>query len=522
MLASICTRMLSTDPIRQPSLGSLVRRHAMAIGERIALVENDTALSYRDLDRRADALAAHLEGLGVGAGDRIAVLAFDGIPVIELMVAASRVGAIVLLLNWRLAATEIASLIDVAAPVAIFFSQRHEHLVPDRPWRECVAMPVLFELHGRYHDLATADVRPRRAGDIAGNAPLYVMFTSGTTGRAKGCVHSHATAIAAGMTLIVTGSITVRDVLFSGNPLFHVSGLQPVLAALVSGAAIVPAPRDADDAQILALLAKTRPTFGTMSAALRKALAVASDAQLEAMNFRLLFGGAGIDDPANWSWVKKKLNAVYHGGWGQTEVGGFAIGLDHEAMIAHPGAIGWPLPLREIAVLDASGVPMADALAEGEMGVRGPSVMLGYLDDPAATDSALGTGWLRTGDLARRDEHGLLHMLGRAKELIKSGGENVYPAEVENVLREHPAILDLAVAGVADAKWGEAVKLFAVLRSGQTITADEVTLLCRAAIAGYKRPRYLEIIDAIPRNAQGKILRHLLSARPVTPDQAIP
>ena len=195
--------------------------------------------------------------------------------------------------------------------------------------------------------------------------------------------------------------------------------------------------------------------------------------------------------------------------------------FDYPDMCEHPQSIGWPIPPIEVAVLDANGMPLDDPEAHGELGIRGANVMLSYWNSAEATAAALGTGWLRTGDIVTRDRLGLLTLRGRLKELIKSGGENVYPAEVETVLRDLPGVADCAVAGVSDARWGEAVKAFVVLAPGATIDPAVITSACRQHIAGYKRPRYLEIVAEIPRDPAGKIRRYQLSDRLVTPDQAI-
>ncbi|MBV8779319.1 MAG: long-chain fatty acid--CoA ligase [Alphaproteobacteria bacterium] len=208
------------------------------------------------------------------------------------------------------------------------------------------------------------------------------------------------------------------------------------------------------------------------------------------------------------------------GGYGQTESLGFVLTLGGREMLDAPTALGWPLAHVEAGVLDPAGEPVAGA-ATGELGLRGPAVMLGYWQDETASAEAIGTGWLRTGDIVRRDEAGLFHFEGRSKELVKTGGENVYPREVEQVLLAHPAIADAAIVGVPDAKWGEAVKACIVLRPGAALEAREAVAWCRASIAGYKRPRYVEFVEAIPRDHLGKVSRPLLRARPTTPDQAV-
>jgi len=188
-------------------------------------------------------------------------------------------------------------------------------------------------------------------------------------------------------------------------------------------------------------------------------------------------------------------------------------------MLEHPRSIGWAMPHVEMTILDPEGNQLPPG-EEGEIALRGPSVMLGYWRNEEASQAALGHGWLRTGDLGRMDELGLGYLLGRSKELIKTGGENVYPAEVDAVFAEMPEVADAGCAGVPDKQWGEAVKAFVVLKPGETLTREEITARFKGKIAGYKRPRYIEFVDQLPRDPIGKLLRRELSARPVSDDQA--
>jgi fatty-acyl-CoA synthase/long-chain acyl-CoA synthetase len=230
-------------------------------------------------------------------------------------------------------------------------------------------------------------------------------------------------------------------------------------------------------------------------------------------------GGAGMGRPQMYEFIEKDWDARVVGGYGQTEICGFATFMDYADMLQHPRSIGWTLPHLEMAILDPEGRVLPPG-EEGEICLRGASVMLGYWRNPEATEAALGHGWLRTGDLGTMDERGLGYLLGRAKELIKTGGENVYPAEVDAVFAAMPEVADAGCCGVPDKQWGEAVKAFVVLRPGMELTREEITARFKGQIAGYKRPRYIEFVDKLPRDPIGKLLRRELSARPVTPDQA--
>ena len=229
-------------------------------------------------------------------------------------------------------------------------------------------------------------------------------------------------------------------------------------------------------------------------------------------------GGAGMN-PMIYAGIEEQWDCRVIGGYGQTEICGFATFIDYPDMLKDPKSIGWPMQHVTMTILDPEGNELPCG-KEGEIAIRGPSVMMGYWRNEEATEAALGHGWLRTGDLGTMDERGLAYLLGRAKELIKTGGENVYPAEVDAVFAEMPEVADAGCAGVPDKKWGEAVKAFVVLHEGQTLTREEITRRFKDRIAGYKRPRYVEFVDQLPRDPIGKLQRLELSQRPVTPDQA--
>jgi acyl-CoA synthetase (AMP-forming)/AMP-acid ligase II len=229
-------------------------------------------------------------------------------------------------------------------------------------------------------------------------------------------------------------------------------------------------------------------------------------------------GGAGPGFDQLYQFVEQDWGCRVVGGYGQTEICGFATAIDFPEMCEHPRSIGWPMPHVEFCILDSEGKEVL-AGEEGEICMRGPSVMLGYWRNEEATEAALGHGWLRSGDLGRMDERGLIYLLGRSKELIKTGGENVYPAEVDAVFAGMPEIADAGCCGVADKQWGEAVKAFVVLKPGMELSREEITERFKAQIASYKRPRYIEFVDQLPRDMLGKLQRLELSQRPVTPDQ---
>jgi acyl-CoA synthetase (AMP-forming)/AMP-acid ligase II len=506
-----------TNLARSATLTGLMGSQTARNGQTLAVADGALRVTWADLQARVARVAGALTEHGVESGDRVALLLLDGIAALELIAACGYIGAIALPLNWRLAPAEIAYIIDSARPKLLFHSESFTKLVPSRDDCSAMTLPDAASTGGSYELMvAAAPVAP--AASVTGDSPLFMLYTSGTTGRPKGCLQSHAGAVSLGHAFALHLGLTAEDRLLSTSPLFHVGGLGHVFAALAAGAGVVFGPRGASHEDLLRLASTERCSFGSMNDALVSGLCEQQRRLNLPLAFRSVTRGSSLTPRAQIEVIGEVLGAQVVGGYGQTESLGFTLLCEGEDLIAHPSALGMPMSHVEAAVLDGSGHPIAGEAA-GELGIRGPTVMLGYWNNTEATADALGTGWLRTGDLVRRDSEGRYHFEGRAKELVKTGGENVYPREVEEVLLAHPAISDAAIVGVPDERWGEAVKACVVVVAGQSLAASEVVAWCREHIAGYKRPRYVQILPAIPRDYLGKIQRPVLRELPVTPDQ---
>jgi fatty-acyl-CoA synthase len=505
---------------RQLTLATLLQARAREHGPALAVADGDLRVSFQELNRRTDRLACALAARGVRQGDRVATLLLDGLPTIELLLANAKLGAITVTLNWRLAAPELAYIVERAAPQLLFHSERFAQLVPQTSALHAFPVPDISGRGGSYEQLVASGSGPLPDPVIRGDDPLFMLYTSGTTGRPKGCLQSHDGTVIAALAFAARRGLSHADRLISTSPLFHVGGLSHYFCALAAGAATVVAPRGLSAEETLRLISREGCTFGSPNDALVDGLIEAQRRLSLTLRLRSITRGATLTSAAQIVAVQEHLGARVVGGYGQSELGGFATMIDDSEMLENPSAIGAPMPHLEICILDAFGNPDGRAEA-GELGVRGPSVMLGYWNDQRATREALGSGWLRTGDLVRRDGEGRLHFNGRMTELVKSGGENVYPREVEQVLLTHPDIADAAIIGVPHARWGEAVKACIVLRPGAKLDPRDVVAWCRQHIAGYKRPRFIEYVDQIPRDHLGKIQRRLLRERYVHPDQAV-
>ena len=510
---------------RNFSLDTLLKACATLHAKRLAIVDGKQRLTYAQLDERVERTARWLLAKGIGPGDRAALLLTDGAPFVTLLLACGRIGAIAVLLNWRLAPAEIAWIAGDAEPALTFANPRFMALLAKANAGEVIEIDEAHAPHGQFESIAAAPPtslpQPDLFPDLLPERPLYMMYTSGTTGRPKGCLQSGSAVAASALGFAVRRGFTREERLLSVNPLFHVVGMQQFAAMLACGGTSVFACRDDDSAAMLDLLHRegctTTSAFPTICFPWQGKKPIRNGV----MPLTNYTGGAGMGRPQIYDFIERDWDARVVGGYGQTEVCGFATFIDYPDMLEHPRSIGWTLPHVQMTVLDPVGNHLAPG-EEGEICLRGPSVMLGYWRNPEASEAALGHGWLRTGDLGTMDERGLGYLLGRAKELIKTGGENVYPAEVDAVFTEMPEVADAGCCGVPDKHWGEAVKAFVVLKPGETLTREEITARFKSKIAGYKRPRYIEFVESLPRDPIGKLLRRELSARPVTLDQCAP
>ncbi|MFL0356367.1 class I adenylate-forming enzyme family protein [Erythrobacter sp. GH1-10] len=504
---------------RDFSMDTLLRQCASHYAAREATVDGAQRLTYADLDRRVGRMACWLLAKGIGPGDRVAILLTDGAPFMTALLACGRIGAIAVLLNWRLAPGEIAWIAGNAEPTLTFANPRFVDLLAEADAGEVIEVDEAHDLDSAFESIVSRDHPAQTIPDLAPDRPLYMMYTSGTTGKPKGCLQAGSAVASSALGFCVRRGFTREERLLSVNPLFHVVGMQQVAAMLACGGTSVFAGRDDDSAAILDLLHRERCTTTSAFPTICFPWAAMEPIRDGVMPLTNYTGGAGMGRPQIYEFIEQDWDARVVGGYGQTEVCGFATFIDYPDMCEHPRSIGWPMPHVEMTILDPDGNPLPPG-EEGEICLRGPSVMLGYWRNKEATESALGHGWLRTGDLGTMDELGLGYLLGRAKELIKTGGENVYPAEVDAVFAEMPEVADAGCCGVPDKQWGEAVKAFVVLKPGEKLTREEITKRFKGKIAGYKRPRYIEFVDALPRDPIGKLLRRELSERPVTPDQA--
>jgi long-chain acyl-CoA synthetase len=506
------------------NLAHTLFRTARRIPRAIAIIERDRIeLGYGQLAERVQRLAAGLVHLGVQPGARVALVAKNSAAYIEVLYACWTLGAAAIPVNARLHPREVAFILDDAAAQVCFITDDADTTAIDAARS---AGPTRFidvdgsEYAGLLQQTALSDP-PRGGGDDA----AWLFYTSGTTGRPKGVVLTHANLLA--MTLNYLADVdhaAVGDHLLHAAPMSHGSGLYTVPNIAVGATQLIPATRGFDVDEIRHILAWTPSVKFFAAPTMVMRLVDAYGTEVEPANLKTVIYGGGpmyvADSLRALDCFGKRLVQIY----GQGEAPMTITVLpeadhfdDHDGRrLERLGSVGRAQTGVELAVLDASDQPLPPGEI-GEVCVRGDVVMAGYLNSPEATAAALSNGWLHTGDLGRLDEHGYLTLVDRSKDLIISGGSNIYPREVEEVLLLHPAIKEAAVIGVPDEEWGESVLAAVVKKEGHIPDERELDLFCLEHIARFKRPKRYVFVDELPKNATGKVLKRELRERFRTP-----
>ncbi|MEE4299298.1 MAG: long-chain-fatty-acid--CoA ligase [Pseudomonadales bacterium] len=500
------------------NISALLEKRAFLHPDREAFVDgsSDLRLSYGELATRSARVANALRGLGVGPGDRVGLLLMNGAEFVESFFAIGRIGAVVVPLNWRLVADELTFILDDSGTRALLYGEEFADVVADlhgrgdrtpvRDWIEVgEGAPQSFATpYEVWRDGADALAPPLGA---RGDDLLYIMYTSGTTGLPKGVVHTHDTALWGVLTIAGTADLRPKDRYLQPLPLFHVGALTPATLVIYAGATIV-SMRSFDPRLAWELIDRERVTTGlAVPAMLNFMLQVPPEARGRTDSVRWCMSGAA---PVPTSLIEAyadigvEILQVY----GLTETCGPACLIDSENALARVGSTGKAFLLTDVRVVDEAGTDCPPGVA-GEVLVRGPHVMKAYWNRPDATAETLVDGWLRTGDVAVMDEDGFVFIQDRIKDMIISGGENIYPAEIEGVLQAHPGVSEAAVIGQPSERWGESPFALVVRIDPQLAEAD-LLKWCSEQLARYKLPKGVAFVEEIPRNPSGKILKRVL------------
>ncbi|RIL06895.1 MAG: 2-succinylbenzoyl-CoA synthetase [Proteobacteria bacterium] len=487
--------------------------------EALVEVERGRRFTYAELEARACRAANALAAQGVRRGDRVALLLMNGVEYLESYFAIAKLGAVLVPLNWRLVPDELAFIVKDAGATALLFDAEFDDAVRAlrerdtgiRTWLRAGGDAPAPALGAAWDDLVREAPSAPPAIEGGDDDMLFIMYTSGTTGLPKGVVHTHATVAAACITVNLTADMRYRDRYLQMLPLFHVGALTPAVSCVHRGGTLVLL-RAFDPSRAWDVIEAERVTTGLAVPAMLQFMWLSprrGSADTSSLRW-LMSGAAPVPVPVIEQYAAAGIEI--HQVYGLTESGGPACLIGPEQAIAKAGSTGPAFFHTDVRVVDEAGRDVA-AGAVGEVWIRGAHVMKEYWNRPDATAEAIVDGWLRSGDLATVDKEGFVYIQDRKKDMIISGGENVYPAEIESVLAGHPKLAECAVIGQPSARWGESPAAIVVQRPGESATPDEIVDFCRGKLARYKVPRVVEFVDAIPRNPTGKILKRVLRER---------
>jgi fatty-acyl-CoA synthase len=500
------------------SLGNWFLQRSRRTPNRRALTFEGKTWTYAELQDRFDRLATALRAGGVCRGDRVAFIGFNQPAFFDVMFAAARLGAIFVPLNFRLTGPELDYIINDAGVHTIVADGTHRPVIQNirasLPCRHFLS--VEGDADG-WPSLATftAKSAPLHEGEpIAPDEVAVIMYTSGTTGRPKGAMLTHGNIWWNNSMSLLTIDSMESDVTLVVAPLFHIGGLNvTTLAAFQKGAEVI-LHRGFDPSRWIEDIMKYK--VSTAFAVPAMLLAVSQNPAFAGADFgsvrTIICGGAPVPEPLLHLYAKRGM--PINQGYGLTETAPMVTFLTSEWGASKLGSAGRPGFFVEVKLVDADGKFLTEPGARGEVVTRGPNVMKGYWNKPEATAAAIDAAkWFHTGDVGYFDADGFLYICDRVKDMIITGGENVYPAEVEAVLYAHPAIAEVAVLGQPDEKWGEAVVAVAALKPGQSLTLEALRAWGTERLARYKLPSRLETVEALPRNPAGKVLKFELRKR---------
>ena len=486
--------------------------HALSYPEKCCLVFKGKKFTYRELNFRVNRLANRLLNLGIKKGDRVGILLHNGNEIAESVFASARIGAVSISLNFRLTGREFEYILDNSdASVLVYGEEFTDQVRAIRSSLKKINHYIVVgegeieKSHSHYEELleSHADTEPPR--QIAIDDDSSLIYTSGTTGRPKGVLRSHQTNLWASLNTVIEMGYRNDDVELYLVPLFNVGFFNFFTPNIIAGGTVVLLPHF-EEREVLNLIVSEKVTRAFMVPAMWNRLITIKDlSEYDLSSLRV--GASGAESMPTE--LKRQIKARFKHleiweCYGLSE-GGKTF-LRPADCLRKFASVGKACVSDEIKVVDENGVEVGIG-DEGEVLFRGPSLMKEYYKNPQETALALKGCWLHTGDIGKLDEEGYLYIVDRKKDMIISGGENIYPREIEDVLTGHPKIFEAAVIGIPDPKWGEAVKAIVVLREGEKMEAEEVIDYCKVNLASYKKPRTVEFIDSLPRNPSGKVLK---------------
>ncbi len=500
------------------TVGSLFCQRASFVPERVALEDASTGRSrtYAEVRDRTSRLASFLASRHVTRGSRVAVLSENRSEYLEVFLAVARLGAIVACQNWRLAPPEILHCLDLVEPACVFVSERHAGVLPSKYDRHAIAFGDAFEAAIASYPRLPFDV----AGDVEPEDPLLILYTSGTTGLPKGAVLSHRAEIVRNLVTRAEFGVAVDDTFAAWSPLYHMGGAENSLGTLMAGGTVLVV--DGFDRAVLADVVANRALGWLL---LMPGMVGAFADELEEKNVvaksvRVCGVMADLVPPADIARITKLLRAPYANTFGATETGCPPCSSSLIPIGVVPSRLSKEVsPFCEVRLVDADDQIVPNG-SPGELAMRGPTLFSGYWRAEETNRRDFRGGWFHMGDVFVRNDDGTLDFVDRVKYLIKTGGENVYPAEIERVLMQDERVADAAVVRRPDPKWGEVPVAFVAKRAEvaatlPTLDAQSLFARCRRELAGFKQPKGICFLafEAFPRSASGKVQRHELEKK---------
>ncbi len=515
---------------RQLLLGETLARNARKGPDLEAIIFGDSRIKYRETDERVNRLANALLLKGLKKADTVGLLMRNRQEMPEIFFAAAKIGAVNVPVNIRLSPKEIAYILDNADVKILFLEEEYlgtiEKIKGELPLiRDYVVIGKQGDRRFKgYEDLITSGSSITPEIRLEDDCDAFIIYTAGTTGKPKGAVLTHKNLIVNAMTINQEGLSClprradlpcIEPKVLSVAPFFHIGGIQSLITGMVQIAPVVVL--DFEPETLLRTIQLEKVTNLFLVPAMWLLVINHPDFKnYDVSSLRTAAYGADITPNS----LKERIlaafpNASLREAFGQTEMAATAVFMKHQDALRKEGSVGLPMWNVDVRVVDDD---MRDVAVNevGEIVYRGPGMFRGYYKNPEETKKAFEGGWFHSGDMVRRDEEGFIHVVDRKKDMIISGGENIYSAEVEAVLVAHPKIKEAAVIGVPDPKWGETVKAFVALEKGQKATEEEIIQFCLENMARFKRPKFVEFVPALPRSALGKILKRELRARKET------
>jgi fatty-acyl-CoA synthase len=492
----------------------LLGKRANLTPDRQALYDVYTgeAYTFAQLNQRANRLANFMRArYGISKGDRVSILGYNGISYVDLLFGLGKIGAVFAPLNWRLTARELNYIIHDCQPKALICGPEFTGVLEEI--RSSTPIPAIISLEGAdipaveaYEELLqgahpSEPARPELDSEDA----CCILYTSGTTGRPKGAVLPHRQVLWNAINTVVSWGLSEKDISPILTPMFHSGGLFVFLVPLFYIAGQVILTRTFDPEETLKLIVERKCTVILGVPTLFQVwmnTAYFKEADFSHVHF-FISGGAPCPPSLIRAWNQAK-GVVMRQGYGLTEVGVNCFSMTDQDALRKAGSVGKPIFHSDMRLVDENDTDVAGG-EPGELIISGPTVCTGYWNNAQATENALKQGWFHTGDMVCTDKEGYYYIVGRYKDMIISGGENIYAAEVEAVFREHPAVADAALIGQPDEKWGEVGFIIVALKPGSTSSREELLQFCLGRLANYKIPKRVEIVPSLPYSPYGKV-----------------